>query len=272
MSQPQTPSNEQPTPPHTVTVVCMKWGQKFGPHYPNRLFAMVQRHLQRPHRFVCFTDDATGLHPSIEVHALPEMTLDNGLPERGWRKLSLFSPNTANLQGQVLFLDLDVVITGGLDAFFDHPGEFIIAKDWDFGDDSVIGNSSVFRYEAGKHHEVLTHFLAHGEAVRQTFRNEQAYLSHKVHESGCLSYWPSEWCVSFKRNCLRPFPLNFFMLPKEPKQAKVLVFHGRPTPEQALQGYMGKLGLRYVKPTTWLQHHWVNTPEESSFAKRPKHI
>ena len=41
-----------------VTVLCMKWGAKYGPDYVNRLYGMVARHLRRPFRFVCLTDDA----------------------------------------------------------------------------------------------------------------------------------------------------------------------------------------------------------------------
>ena len=73
---------------------------------------------------------------------------------------------------------------------------------------------------------------------------------------GILSYWDKSWCVSFKRNCLRPFPLNYFQVPTEPVDAKILVFHGRPNPEQAYEGFMGKGGLRYVKPTKWLDKYW----------------
>ena len=77
-----------------------------------------------------------------------------------------------------------------------------------------------------------------------------------MYEKGILRYWNPEWCVSFKRKCLQPFPLNFFLLPKDPENAKIIVFHGRPTPEQARAGFKGKGGLRYVKPTIWLDKYW----------------
>ena len=76
-------------------------------------------------------------------------------------------------------------------------------------------------------------------------------------KKGILKYWDSSWCVSFKRNCLQPFPLNFFKMPRDPQEAKIIVFHGRPTPEQAYAGFMGKGGLRYVKPTKWLDKYWA---------------
>ena len=41
-------------------VICMKWGDKFGPEYVNRLHRMVEKNLTIPHRFVCFTDNGDG--------------------------------------------------------------------------------------------------------------------------------------------------------------------------------------------------------------------
>ncbi len=236
-------------------IICMKWGDKFGPEYVNRLYSMVEKNLTVPHRFVCFTENAEGLAEGIEVRPLPEMSLGKELPERGWRKLTVFQEKLADLEGQALFIDLDVVITGNIDSFFETEGEFVIIKDWDFPND-IIGNSSVFRFDIGKYPDILTNFVENGEAVRERHRNEQAYLSYAVHEKGILKYWPSEWCVSFKRGCLRKFPLNFLFEPKCPENAKIIIFHGRPTPSQALKGYWGKMGLRYVKPTKWISKYW----------------
>ena len=246
-------------------VICMKWGDKFGAEYVNRLYKMVEKNLTLEHRFVCFTDNSNGLLDGIEVRPLPEMQLDSALPERGWRKLTVFNEKLADLEGQALFLDLDIVILDNINAFFEEEGEFLIIKDWDFPND-IIGNSSVFRFDIGKHPEVLSNFIQNGEAVRERHRNEQAYLSYAIYEKGqkisenggreLLKYWSKDWCVSLKRNCLRKFPLNYFMMPKFPKNAKILIFHGRPTPSQALKGYFGKMGFRYVKPTKWISKYW----------------
>lgn len=236
-------------------VICMKWGDKFGPEYVNRLYKMVEKNLTLEHRFICFTDNAEGLLEGIEVRPLPEMDLDSSLPERGWRKLTVFNEKLADLEGEALFLDLDIVIINNINSFFEEEGEFLIIKDWDFPDD-IIGNSSVFRFKIGKYPEVLSNFIKNGEAVRERHRNEQAYLSYAINDCGVLKYWPKGWCVSFKRNCLHKFPLNYFMQAKFPKDAKIIIFHGRPTPSQALKGYFGKMGFRYVKPTKWISKYW----------------
>ncbi len=235
-------------------VICIKWGDKFGADYVNRLYKMVEKNLTLEYRFVCFTDNSEGLLPQIEVRDLPEFRENKSIPDRGWRKLSLFNQTLADLRGTALFLDLDVVIKDDLAPFFEVTGDFLIVKDWDFPN-SNIGNSSVFRFEIGKYPQVLENFYKLGSSICQLYRNEQAYLSDEMFKSGVLQYWNKSWCVSFKRNCLQPFPLNFFKLPKDPQGAKIIVFHGRPMPRQARNGFCGKAGFRYVKPTTWLDKY-----------------
>ena len=44
-----------------VNVLCLKWGDRYPAFYVNRLYAAVKRNLRRPFRFVCVTDDPTGL-------------------------------------------------------------------------------------------------------------------------------------------------------------------------------------------------------------------
>ena len=233
----------------------MKWGTRFAPDYVNTLASMVRRHLPIEHRFVCFTDNPQGLDPRIEVRPLPEMNLPEHLPERGWRKLTVFSEKLADLQGQTLFLDLDVVILDDLTQLFEIPGEFLIIHEWGFKD-PVIGNSSVFRFEIGKHPEILSNFLENREIIRKQHRNEQAYLSHAVNSKGILEYWPEEWCLSFKRHCLRPFPINYFADVKRPEGAKIVIFHGIPNPDTARDGWVGKYGLRTCKPVKWIADEW----------------
>ena len=90
-----------------VNVICMKWGSMYGPEYVNHLRAGVARHLRRPHRFVCFTDDGSGLDAGVEVMPLPELGLPGGQRDLRWRKLAVFGERLGDLTGTTLFLDLD---------------------------------------------------------------------------------------------------------------------------------------------------------------------
>ena len=232
-------------------VICMKWGDKFSPDYVNRLYKSVKKYLSIPYRFVCLTDDNSGLLKEIETFPLPDISFSDEGPERGWKKISVFQKDLFDLKGNALFLDVDVVITGNIDEFFNLPGCFYIIKDWDFK--NIIGNSSVFRFEIGKHSDVLDNFEKNFDKIKKQFRNEQAYLSYFIHGKGLLKYWPKEWCVSFKRHCMKYFPLNYFIEPKLPEKTKILIFHGHPNPLEALSGYRSKFGLRNVIPPSWLR-------------------
>ncbi|WP_256856573.1 glycosyltransferase [Variovorax sp. KK3] len=232
----------------------MKWGRKYGPEYVNRLYAMVRRHLCGSFRFVCLTDDAQGIHPDVQCLPIPSLDLPPGSPERGWTKLVSFSADLHGLRGTALFLDLDVVIVGSLDVFFEQPGEFLIIHDykrpW-----RVTGNSSVYRFELGAHPEVLAHFRANCAAVRAAFRNEQAYLSAFMHRQGRLAYWPASWCPSFKYHSIPAWPGNYWRAPVVPEGARIVIFHGECNPPDALAGRRNRR-WRFIRPAGWVAEHW----------------
>jgi len=242
-----------------VNVLCMKWGRKYGPEYVSRLRSMVGRNLARPHRFVCLTDDATGIDPEVEVLELPR-TGDTDFDQRvswtrehGWLKVLAFASPLHDLVGPVLFIDLDVVIVDDIGCFFDPPGEFLVIREWDKRDGT--GNTSVFRFVAGAHPEVLNRLLADRNGVRGRVRNEQEYVTGSFAGEGRLGYWPEAWCRSFKRHCVRPFPLSFIEPPSIPQGARIIAFHGKPNPHEALEGISGKW-YRRVLPTPWIGEHW----------------
>lgn len=60
---------------HERHIICMKWGKKYGPEYVNRLYAMVRRHLSGDFRFVCLTDDASGIRSEVECKPIPPLDL-----------------------------------------------------------------------------------------------------------------------------------------------------------------------------------------------------
>ncbi|MBE6413636.1 MAG: glycosyltransferase [Verrucomicrobiaceae bacterium] len=238
------------------TVVSMKWGKKYGADYVNRLYNMVKRNTTLPFKFICYTDDANGLLPEIQARPLPEMDLPEG-PERGWRKLSLFKKDI-DLSGRILFLDLDTVIVRNIDDYFTIDGDFILIRHWKPSKTQGIGETGVYRFEAGAHADLYENFMANIDEVKANFRHEQAYVCDALSRQNKLSFWPSEWMPSFKYDCMRWFILGLFLEPKLPEKAKMIVFHGHPMPEDALKGKMRgfKKLFRFVKPAKWLKDAW----------------
>ena len=238
-----------------VTVLCIKWGTAYGAHDVNVLRAMVRRHLDRPHRFVCLTEDPTGIDDAVECRPLPTMRLPkNPDAKGGWRKLGVLSEAYADLPGPILFLDLDVAVTGDLGPFFDHPGRFCIIKNWTTPGQR-IGNSSVFRFEPGAEAAVLAAFEREPDAAIASVDNEQIYLSRHV---AAVTWWPKSWVKSYKFHCMWPGPLARLLTARLPSGARILAFHGKPKPDEAIAGtWPGKRGgVVHAKPSPWLADYW----------------
>jgi hypothetical protein len=235
-------------------VLCMKWGTKYGADYVNRLYGMVRRHLRGDFQLVCLTDRSEGVRAEVKCLPIPELALPDGIPERGWKKLTTFAADLHGLKGTALFLDLDVVIVDDITPFFEVPGDFLIIHDWK-RPQRITGNSSVYRFELGTHPEVLERFRAEHETIRARLRNEQAWLSEVLHQQGKLDYWPAAWCASWKYHCIPRFPLNFFTAPVVPQGARIIIFHGVVNPPDAIAGRsMGNWRRTLAAP--WLEEHW----------------
>ena len=241
-----------------VNIVCMKWGTAYGPHYVNRLYRGVARHLSRPFRFVCFTDDETGVEPPVECKPMLPITLPPGRETSAFNKLSLFAPTVEDLTGPTLFLDLDVVIVGALDDFFGYEGDFCIIHNWIEWWKTLlrkrphIGNSSVFRFTIGEQTHVLDAFHAHTQSAFDDYPTEQAFMTDKV---GAVTFWPESWCRSFKRHCMPMVPFNLISAPRLPDDAKIIVFHGRPNPDEAAAGF-AKGWRKSTRPARWIDENW----------------
>ncbi len=246
----------------SVNVLCLKYGVRYPAQYANKLQEGVKRNLQRPHKFYCCTDDPTGLNPGIEVIPFPE----NPGIQRGWPdvlvKLMLTQDGFGGMSGPTLFLDLDMAIIGSIDCFFDfHPGENCIIHNWVnwrkrlLGKRPNVGNSSVFRFEAGRSNFIYETFLKEMARAEDLtiFNTEQAFMTYAMRQ---VRWWPEEWCRSYKWHCRPAFPLNLWVTPKLPADCRILVFHGKPDPEEAIVGYRGKKAHHHIQPAPWIKDYW----------------
>lgn len=247
-------------------VICIKWGTLYAARDVNRLYAMVRRNVRDfTLHFHCFTDDDGGLDSGIVTHKLPELKLENPADlKHGYRKeAGLCDDDLGGLRGErVLFLDLDVVITGALDAMIAYPqgDDVVIINDWNTPGNRV-GQASCYSWRVGTLGWIKADFEARPREIIAQYRTAcQEFLSdHLIARWGALHFWPDAWCRSFKIHCLPPWPLRFFMTPSLPKGTRVLAFHGDPKPDDALAGRwqpgpmpVHKRIYKTIRPAPWL--------------------
>lgn len=261
-------------------IICIKWGDKFGAEYVNRLHGMISRNITPPFRLFCFTDNGTGLHPDIAVRPLPEF--DYKAPERTrgkWPKSRLWG-DLGDVTGVVLFLDLDVVITGNIDCFFEHgdPGDTILGRNLNTPFERM-GQTSVYRMKVGNLAPLQDIFRADPQAVADEYKYEQRFVTRNA--PGGVKFWPLRWMVHFRMQCVPVFPLNYFIKPRIPRNARIVIFPGNLNPPDAIAGRWDEHATprppldhlraafardrresffrhlrHYVHPTEWVERMW----------------
>lgn len=242
----------------TQTVICAKWGSRYPSSYVNCLWSMIQRNTARDTRLICYTDDPAGIHSDVATFPMPSFRLPASKATLPWRKVAFWQPELQGVSGDVLFVDLDVVITGSIDEFFDFKPQdtFCVIENWtQIG--SKIGNTSVYRFRVGAHAYIYDALVADPEGVTSRFPNSQTFISRTATS---MVFWPAAWCVSFKHTLIPPWPLNFFKSVKLPPETKVVCFTGKPDPDEARDGIWPapwyKKTYKYVRPTPWIAEHW----------------
>ena len=236
-------------------VVCLKWGTKYPADYVNRLYNMVERNLTIPFIFHCMTENKEGINPAVNILELPELGLKGW-----WYKLYLFKEDFYGLEGQVLFLDLDVVITGSLDLLINHsPDKLCISADEKPGD----YNSSIMCFKLGSMPYVWESFWAQREEVVQQLHGDQDWIQ-KVCVDAVI--YPKPLIVSFKYDCDsrarfgggalgKWFRKKGLFKPqkhsKVPSGTAIVLFHGKPDPEDVMDSSYDK--YRY---SPWIKEYW----------------
>lgn len=217
-------------------IFCIKWGTVYGPRDVNILYAMVARNLTGDFRLTCFTDDATNIRSEVNTLPLPPLGCDIPPDVPGkWPKVALWNKNLFGLEGVALFIDLDSVIVGNIDCYFEYgdPQDVITARNWL----NRLGRSaqtSVFRFPIGGHSYMLDNLRADPAGVSRKHQYEQNYVTHGIR--GGVKFWPEAWTRHFRVHCLGPWPMRYLRPPVLPKDAKIITFPGLPGPADALHG------------------------------------
>lgn len=258
-----------------ATVVCTRWLDAFPASYVRLLRNAVRANLARPHRFICVTDNPAGLDPDIEAARMPDMGIPLRYQKKGcWPKLAIFAPDLLPPDEPTLYLDLDMVVRGSIDAFFDRIEEqrgFHALREWNptiwslmplalRPDRGVQG--SILGFIPREQRHLYDRFVSDPAAVFTKYHLDQDYLTEAAVPR---TYWPHSWTTSFKWHCVKYWPLSavFPRIP-EPKRARIVVFHGTPRPIDVvpLGDYRWGTSRKFGHgPVPWVRDYWLRHDE-----------
>lgn len=179
-----------------ISAVCWKWrspaerdkraSSEFRPEHVNILRASFERNYPEEHRFICITDDPTGLDPRIETYPCP-VTFEHVPAPAGvrypssYRRLWNFSEEARELLGPRIFhFDVDSIFTGDLRKLLSAQEDFVSWYDNRFEWKKIPGG--IYLLRTGTHTHVWDRFdpaISPQVAARAGCKgSDQGWLSH----------------------------------------------------------------------------------------------
>lgn len=219
-------------------IVCVKHGSKYPAQYVNTLYNMCKRHCTYDFTFVCLTDDPTNLNPNITTVELPP-----GI-QGWWAKPYMFS-NELGLVGQILYMDLDVVVGASIDKLFTYKADnWCIIRDFLRSQRTEWKkyNSSVVRFTSGELNQLWLDFTDNQRDIQKRFRGDQDYIWDWAMRNKKAEFFPDQWIRSWKwevrssKEWATPIKSPGYRTLKvienvvPPEDCCIAVFHGDPNP------------------------------------------
>jgi hypothetical protein len=225
-----------------LAIITWLWGNKYSPEYVWRLHRGVARNLKQPFRFLLMTERERGLDvpAGIERHAIKDPAFCK-IPGC-FARLRMFNPGwqqARELDGPVVCLDLDIVITGSLDALFAHDDPFVVLHGANSSNPCPY-NCSVFMFQPGAYPELWSDFSipASYKIPFHEFPDDQGWIHHKVPRAAAWHVGPPSGIYAFRKPM---WPQGDEL----PADARIVCFPGKRDP------------AAFVRQLAWIRQHWV---------------
>jgi hypothetical protein len=242
-----------------LTVATFKWKPlpgyraKFRPWHVNRMEWMFRKHLHMPFEFVCITDDPAGLSSSIRViplwDDLANVPNPHGPREPScYRRLKLFSHEARGLVGErVLWIDLDMVLTGDVTPLFDRTEDVVLLST---DVPHIPVNGSLVLLTPGAHAEVWESFDP--KTSPKLARKSGCYGSDQGWLAYCLKDTAAMWKAGPGGDGIYFFGQHMRRMGQRlPADARLVSMHGRGVPWGDYEQSLG-----------WVRQHYGTRPEE----------
>lgn len=202
------------------------WGTKYPRHYVERLASSVSRNIVQDHRFMVFRP----LDSDEELTKVPGCFCRLRMFDPMWQMVHGIKPGD-----RLVCLDLDLIVTGGLDPLFDRPEDFVILQGVNAANPCRY-NGSLWMLRAGYRPDVWGDFSLE-EANKMpfySFPDDQGWFEHKMPNAG--AWGARDGVYAFRKP---GWPKD----DRLPPHARVVAFPGHRDPGQ-------------FENLDWVREHW----------------
>lgn len=227
------------TPSH-IDCACVIHGNGYDWQYVEKLYNMLCRNLAAEVRMHVYTEHHRSVPPHMTKHILDDWGISG--PKRSWwYKMQLFNP--AHFTGDLLYLDLDVVISNSMNWVRDHSTDYL----WTMRDfrylqrrDTSTMNSSMMWFNVSRYSWIWDQFNKQElNTTIKSYPGDQDYLSAVLLPGQQRRFFEDCFFESFRWQCLDggyDFAKRRHHKPGSGVHIQpgtsVVVFHGSPKPAE----------------------------------------
>jgi hypothetical protein len=220
-----------------VDCACVIHSDGYDWQYVEKLYNMVSRNISKPVRFHVYTEADRAVPDTMIKHVLTEWPGVAGPKQSWWYKMQLF--DNTHFSGQLLYFDLDVVITGNLDWILTlSQRNFWAIHDfkrlWKHSSRTI--NSSVMYFDTKEYQYVWNQFQQQSlTSIMSKYKGDQDFITDTVNPRH-LRYFDLDRVLSWRWQIVNDGVNKHRLLErttipiKIPESASILVFHGDPKP------------------------------------------
>lgn len=222
-----------------IDCACVIHGNGYDWQYVENLYNMLTRTIPAGIRFHVYTEHDRSVPPHMIKHVLDDWGV-SGPKKSWWYKMQLF--NSAHFSGDLLYLDLDVVIVRDLTCLIQQPTDYF----WTIRDFRYLQNqrtstinSSLMWFNVEKFSWIWDKFLLNNvtDTMRQ-FPGDQDYLNHVLYINQ-RRFFDDRYFESYRWQCHDggyDFHKRKHRTPgtgmRVAPDTAVVVFHGKPKPHE----------------------------------------
>jgi hypothetical protein len=224
-----------------LNIITWLWGDKYGTKDVSRLANAAANYLRCDHRFYLFSDRRHfGLPSHIRVSAISDPNL---CARHCFCRLRMFDPiwqGWHGMDGKIISLDLDVIITGEIDYLFAGDESFKILKGANASNPNPF-NASIMMLQGGAHADVWADFdIDHAGAIPyHEFPDDQGWINYKLPGAAGWQVGAASGIYAFKKP---GWPSG--QGDELPDDARIVTFIGSRKPQQ----------FEYLP---WIRKYWT---------------
>ncbi len=171
----------------------LKWGDKYGAEYVNRLYGSLVKHYHKPFTLTCYTDNITQIKKEVKVKDINMLRKFNTDRVFTYEKLILMEKHKEGV-----WLDLDILIHDDITDMADDSADFkMIWNHWNSYEEKSLRwygtggschvNSSFVKFNNPKWLIKFTN--DNWKKIEWTYKSLDKYLFYQHARKNKLNYW-----------------------------------------------------------------------------------